>query len=64
MSQGDEPLADLRWHWPCYIHTHPEPDVWVSIRKDDRTALRSDTPYGLLLLIRQDYQDRPVPRGS
>jgi len=56
-------LADLRWHWPCYRHSHPQPDVWVAQRKDTRKTLRAETPHDLLLLIREDYARKPVPRG-
>ena len=56
-------LSELRWHWgSAYLIEHPEPDVWLAERRDDRTVLRADSPGELLDRIRADYADRPVSR--
>lgn len=60
----DADLAELRHHWgSAYSIHHPAPDVWLAQRRDDHDTLRACTPLELLGRIRQDYQDRPVPRG-
>jgi hypothetical protein len=60
-AQAD--LNELRHHWgSAYVITHPQPDVWVAQRKDDRTTLRADTPGGLRDRIVADYLARPVSR--
>lgn len=57
------PLGDLRWHWgSAYTFSHPGPDLWIAVRRDDHSVLRAGTPGELLRLIRADYQARPVPR--
>ncbi len=58
-----DPLADLRHHWgSAYLLLHPQPDVWVAVRRDDHGAVRADSPAGLLRAIRDDYAARAVPR--
>jgi len=59
----DEDLAYLRWHYcGAYVVNHPAPDVWIAQRTNDRRVLRAETPDGLLMLMRQDYAENPVPR--
>lgn len=56
-------LEELRHHWgSAYVIGHPEPDVWVAQRRDDRVVLRADTPEELRDRIIADYTARPVPR--
>jgi hypothetical protein len=62
-SDRDEPLDELRHHYgSAYLISHPEPDVWLAQRRDDRTVLRAESAAELLDLIRDDYRDRPVSR--
>lgn len=57
-------LAELKWHWgSAYAVSHPQPDVWLAQRRNDRRVLKAETPGELLDLIRQDYAADPVPRG-
>jgi hypothetical protein len=57
-------LASLRWHWgSAYLIAHPEPGVWVAVRRDTRGTLHADDPEKLREQIRADYLARPVPRG-
>jgi hypothetical protein len=61
--EPDRELLDIRHHWgDAYDVMHPAPDLWLAIRKDDRTALRAETPADLWRAIREDYAARPVPR--
>ena len=63
MGEYTEPLADLRHHYgSAYLISHPEPDVWLAQRRDDRTVLRADGPAELLDRIRADYAAHPVSR--
>lgn len=63
MGDYTEPLAELRHHWgSAYLIEHPEPDVWLAQRKDNRETLRAELPGELLGLIRDDYAARPVSR--
>jgi hypothetical protein len=56
------PLGDLRWHWPCYLFSHPEPDVWIAQRSDTRKVLTAGDPETLRRLVRADYSACKVPR--
>jgi hypothetical protein len=57
-------LASLRWHWDtAYLICHPEPDVWMAQRRDDRQTLHADGPEALRDRIIADYFARPVPRS-
>ena len=56
-------LADLQYHWgEAYLIEHPEPDVWIAVRRDDHATLRADNPVDLREKITADYSCRPVPR--
>jgi len=56
-------LAELRHHYgEAYLISHPEPDVWLAQRKDNRETLRAESPGELLDLIRTDYAAHPVSR--
>ena len=56
-------LAALRWYWrSAYLIAHPEHDVWIAVRRDDRQTLCNTTPLGLRENIIADYFARPVPR--
>ena len=56
-------LSELRWHWgSAYLIEHPEPDVWLAQRRDDRSVLRAESAGELLDRIRADYAERPVSR--
>ena len=38
----DDPLEALRWHWDeAYLVAHPEPDLWVAVRRDNHETLRA-----------------------
>lgn len=59
----DDALADLRYHWgSAYMILHPQPDVWLAQRRDDYQQLTAAKPLELLLAIREDYRQNPVPR--
>jgi hypothetical protein len=59
----DADLAELRFHWDtAYEIYHPEPDVWVAVRRDNRETLRADTPDALRDKIVSDYFAHPVSR--
>ena len=59
------PLANLRWHWgSAYDIRNPLPHVWVAERRDNRAALRADSPLARRDAIVADYTVRPVPRGA
>jgi hypothetical protein len=61
----DAELASLDWDWgEAYLICHPEPDVWVAQRRDDRATLRAAAPGELREAIRADYARRPVPRDG
>jgi hypothetical protein len=63
-SDRDEHLDDLVFHWgSAYLIAHPEPDVWIAVRRDTHETLRAGTPVALRDLILADYAARPVPRG-
>jgi hypothetical protein len=63
VGEYTEPLAELRWHYgSAYLISHPEPDVWIAQRRDDREVLRADSPGELLEKIRADYAAHPVSR--
>ena len=56
-------LADLQYHWgSAYVIEHPEPDVWIAVRRDDHETLRDTTPLGLRDKIIADYTARKVSR--
>ena len=58
-------LADLQHHWgSAYLIEHPEPDVWLAQRRDDRSVLRAESAGELLAKIRADYAQRPVSRRT
>jgi len=58
-----DPLAALQWHWgDAYLICHPEPDLWVAVRRDNRDTLRAAGPEELRALIIADYVNRHVPR--
>ena len=59
----DGDLAELKHHYgSAYLISHPEPDVWLAQRRDDRTVLRAESAAGLLEKIRDDYAAHPVSR--
>ena len=59
----DPHLAELQDHYgSAYRLSHPEPDTWLAMRRDDHETLKAQTPFELFDLIRQDYAQRPVPR--
>ncbi len=63
VGDWEEQLDDLRWHWgEAYKISYFEPDVWLAQRRDNNETLRSDSPVGLLDLIREDYRAHPVSR--
>lgn len=56
-------LGELQHHYGgAYMLSHPEPDIWLAIRRDDHTTLRAGTPGELWDLIRADSAQRPIPR--
>ncbi len=59
------PLDELRWHWgDAYLILYFETaGKWVAQRRDSRETMSADDPAALLDRIRQDYGQRPVPRG-
>ncbi len=63
MSYADD-LADLRFHWgSAYLIEHPEPDVWIAVRRDDHGTLRAASAEGLRDRILADYTAHPVSRS-
>ena len=59
----DPHLTELQDHYgSAYRLSHPEPDTWLALRRDDHETLKAQTPFELFDLIRQDYAQRPVPR--
>ncbi len=57
-------LASLRYHWgSAYLIEHPEPDVWIAVRRDDHATLRADSPEALREKIVADYTAHPVSRS-
>jgi hypothetical protein len=59
----DPHLTELQDHYgSAYRLSHPEPDTWLAMRRDDRETLQARTPFELFDLIRQDHAQRPVPR--
>jgi len=61
----DDPLAALQWHWDeAYLVAHPEPDLWVAVRRDNHETLRAAGPEELRALIIADYANRHVPRDG
>jgi len=64
VSDWEGPLDALRWHWnSAYKISYFEPDTWLAQRRDNNETLRSDSPVGLLDLIREDYHHHPVSRS-
>jgi hypothetical protein len=58
-------LAELRHHYgSAYLIEHPDPDVWIARRRDNREVLRAEDPEILLRLIRADYAANPVSRSA
>ena len=56
-------LDELRHHWgEAYAITHPEPDVWLAQRRDNREILRAGNPNSRRDMIIKDYSARPVRR--
>ena len=63
MGDWEGPLDSLRWHYgEAYKISYFEPDTWLAQRRDNNETLRSDSPVGLLDLIREDYRAHPVSR--
>ena len=59
----DPHLTVLQDHYgSAYRMSHPEPDTWLAMRRDDHETLKAQTPFELFDLIRLDYAQRPVPR--
>ena len=60
-----EPMAELRWHWgEAYIINCTGLGRWTAERRDTREVLRARSAAELLIKIRDDYRDRPVPRSG
>ena len=58
----DPHLTELQDHYGrAYRLSHPEPDTWLAMRRDDHETLKAQTPFELFDLIRH-YAQRPVPR--
>jgi hypothetical protein len=59
-------LADLREHWGiAYVINVTDVaagERWTAERVDDHQILTAASPGELLIAIRVDYGDRPVPR--
>jgi len=63
VSDWDEPLAALRWHWgEAYIINCLGPGDWLAERRDTHETLRGQTPLDLRERIITDYTARPVSR--
>jgi hypothetical protein len=62
ISDQDEPLADLRFHWGSAYLVEVIGGRWIAQRRDSHETFSSDSPVGLLDFIREDYRLRPVPR--
>jgi hypothetical protein len=61
MGYDDAALDSLTWHWGgAYLISHPAPDTWLAVRRDDRETLRAGMPGELLDRIRSDYLRCPV----
>jgi hypothetical protein len=60
----EAPLDELRWHWgeAYLIHYLSGPDRWVAQRRDSHATMSAENADGLLVLIRADYNARPVSR--
>jgi hypothetical protein len=59
----DPHLTELQDHYgSAYRLSHPEPDTWLAVRRDDHEKLKAQNPFELFDLIRQDHAQRPVPR--
>ncbi len=59
----DPHLTELQQHYgSAYLLSHPEPDTWLAMRRDDHETLKARTPFQLFDLIRENYAQRPVPR--
>ena len=59
----DPHLTELQDHYgSAYRLSHPEPDTWLAMRRDDHETLNAQSPFELFDLIRQDYAQRPVLR--
>jgi len=60
----DPHLTELQDHYgSAYRLSHPEPDTWLAMRRDDHETLKAQTPFELFDLLRQDHPQRPVPLG-
>ena len=65
MGDWETLLDSLRFHWDsAYRISYFEPDTWLAQRRDNNETLRSDSPAGLLDLIREDYRAHPVARQA
>lgn len=62
MSDQDGPLDELRWHWgEAYLIEFLD-GRWVAQRRDSHATVSAENADGLLVLIRADYNARPVSR--
>jgi hypothetical protein len=64
VSDWDEPLEALRWHWgdAYLIHYIETAGKWVAQRRDSHATISAESAGELRDLILADYNDRPVPR--
>lgn len=64
MSDQDEQLGELVFHWGQAYLIAVIGGRWVAQRRDSRESFSAATADGLLKLIREDYKNRPVPRSG
>lgn len=57
-------LAELRFHWGAAYEIGYGLGQYRAVRRDDRSVVRADSAEQLLVLIREDYAVRPVPRAT
>jgi hypothetical protein len=64
MSDWDEPLEALRWHWDsAYVIEYFETaDKWVAQRRDSHKTFSAGSADALRDKILADYTERAVPR--
>ena len=62
MSDYNDWLDELRWHWgDAYLIEHLG-SRWVAQRRDSHSTFSAADPKALLNLVRADYAVRPVSR--